>query len=176
MHYAGEERWGQLQGLPHFLRIAKQGTGVGSRRISLGPGSWDIIRIISENFIIQSESSCLAEHQSPIQGLEASVLEIMTSLRPLTFFALGFGSLAHALVCTYTHTGTHASFLGFRSAKEFVGTFQGWKADKLGEAGGPGNARLLLLTAENNQTQRFPRACYTSQVPHPERERPGAQT
>lgn len=136
----------------------EQGTGVGSRWTSLGPGSWDVIRIISENFIIQSESGCLAEHQGPIQGLEASVLEIMTSLRPLAFFALGFGSPVHARVCTYTHAGTHASFLGFHSAKEFVGTFQAWKAGKLGEAGGPRNARLLLLTAENNQTLRFPRA------------------
>lgn len=119
---------GELQGHPHFHGGVEQGTRVGSRWASLGGVSWDIIRIISESFIIQNESGCLAEHQGPFQGLEGSALEIMTTLRPLAFWALAFSSLLGMHIHTRARAGTHASSLSFHSAEEFVGTFQAWKA------------------------------------------------
>lgn len=62
----GSEAMGKLQGHPNFYRAVEQGTEAGSRWTSPAPVSWDINRIINENFIMQSESGCLAEHQGPI--------------------------------------------------------------------------------------------------------------
>lgn len=90
--------------------------------------------------LLYREPGYLAEHQGPTQGLEDSAPEIMTTLRPLAFGALAFSSPLGMRMCARGRAciaGTQASSLGFHSAKEFVSTFQAWRAGKQGEDGGP---------------------------------------
>lgn len=105
-------RWGALRAHPHVLGERTEEPGLAAEGPAWVLFSWDIIRMIGENFITQSEMRVWLFGRAPghAQGLEGSVLELMTAPQPLAcLWALAFGApRGAACVCARTRVGRQA--------------------------------------------------------------------
>lgn len=104
-------RWGALWAHPHVLGEWNEEPGLAAEGPAWVLVSRDIIRMISENFITQSEMRVWLFGRAPghAQGLEGSVLELMTAPRPLACLrALACSPRGAAHGYVHTHAGRHA--------------------------------------------------------------------